>query len=700
MVEHMIEDRVATSDSMAAGPDDPDALDAAQRAAVEHGDGPLIIAAGAGTGKTRVLTERVARLLRTGIAPERILLLTFTRRAAAAMTTRAAALCDDPRAAQRICGGTFHAVAHRIVAEHAHHLGLQEVTVLDPGDVVDLLDLLRAEHGLDGTDRRLPTTRAMADICSRAVNTGTPARQIMAEQFPWALDHADSITELLRHYQARKRDRGLLDLDDLLVYWRALAADPEIGARLRRRWDWVLVDEYQDVNRIQVDIVQALCPDGTGLTVVGDDAQAVYGFRGADAGHLLEMAAHYPDATLVRLERNFRSTQQVLDLANVVRPGDLELTLVADRGSGGDRPELLHVANADDEARRVADAVLERHTEGVPLREQAVLMRTGAHSALLEIELKVRDIPFLKYGGIGYLETAHVRDLLAAFRVVLNPADEISWYRLLTRHPGIGKAHARTLAPLLAQGIAEAGPEAVAAAPATARSALQRTVTMIARAQDTAIHDHAETPEPAGRERSTVAMVVEACHEAVGPLLRRHYPDWQRRVTDVDAVARAAAQQHDLRSFVAEQAIDPTSVAGDWAKRPHLDEDYLTLSTVHSAKGLEWETVHLIRACDGAFPSDMALTDDAGLQEEQRLFYVALTRAKNTLAIYVPARLPTHPTSFSARHILTKPSRFLTDEACAAMNVIETVSPGTHRPDRGSSTPHRVQVSTMDDLFA
>lgn len=662
-------------------------LDGPQREAVEHGDGPLIVAAGAGTGKTRVLTARVARLLDAGVPPERILLLTFTRRAAASMTSRAAALCSDPQAAQRIAGGTFHAVAHRVVAEYAQHLGLRDVTVLDPDDVIDLLDLLRDEHGLDGTQRRLPTTRAIADICSRAVNTGTPARAVIADQFGWALDSADQIAELLRHYAARKRERGLLDLDDLLVAWRALVRDPGVGARLRARWDWVLVDEYQDVNQLQVDIVHGLAPDGTGLTVVGDDAQAIYGFRGASAGHLLTLADSHPGSRLVTLQRNFRSTQPILDLANEARPGDLPIRLLADRAARGERPGLVVCENGDDEARTVADRILAAHTDGLPLREQAVLMRTGSHSALLEVELKVRNIPFVKFGGIGYLETAHVRDLLAAFRVVLNPADEVSWYRLLGRHRGIGKVHARSLARMLADGGTERAAEAVAEAPARARTGLQGTLTLLGSVD-------AATDVPA---------IVDACHGAVDPLLRQHYPDWQRRATDVDGVARAAAQHADLRAFVGEQAIDPVDLAGDWAKDPHLDEDWVTLSTIHSAKGLEWGAVHLIRGCDGALPSDMALGSDDGLAEEQRLFYVALTRARDTLDVYVPSRLPTHPTSFNARFIMTKPSRFLAPEARALMDETDVRASRGEVPAAGAEAPPavaRVRLDEFDDLFA
>jgi DNA helicase-2/ATP-dependent DNA helicase PcrA len=656
-------------------------LDDVQLEAVEHGDGPLVVAAGAGTGKTRTLTARVARLLASGVLPERILLLTFTRRAAAAMTSRAAALSEDPAAAQRICGGTFHAVAHRIVAEHTQHLGLIEASVLEPDDVVDLLDMLRDEHGLTGTERRLPTTQAIADVYSRAINTARPTREVMSEQFPWCLDHADAINNLLRDFVARKRARGLLDFDDLLVYWRALLADEHTGARLRARWDWVLVDEYQDVNHLQVDIVRQLSPDGRGLTVVGDDAQAVYGFRGASADYLLDLHAALPGSTLVRLERNFRSRQEVLDLANVVRPGPLPLTLHADRGRSGSRPALVRCANPDDEARAVADAVLAAHREGLPLREQAVLMRAGSHSNQLEIELKVRAIPFVKYGGIEYVNTAHVRDLLAALRVVTNPADEVAWYRLLTRHRAIGKASARTLAGRLVGADPASYPEVVAEAPAKARSALQNTLRLLGEAQ----------------QQHAPAEVVEPCRQAVRTLVRAHYADWPRRVDDVDRLAETAVRQRDLRAFVAEVTLDPSGASADYAHKPHLDEDYLTLSTVHSAKGLEWSAVHLLRAADGAFPSDMALSTDTGLEEEQRLFYVAITRARDTLRIYTPERLPTHPTSFTARHVLTKASRFLTDAARTTMDVVgETVAP-LPRPAAATGAP--VAVPTMDDLF-
>ncbi|MDQ2749986.1 MAG: ATP-dependent helicase [Actinomycetota bacterium] len=659
-------------------------LDDAQREAAEHGAGQLVIVAGAGTGKTRTLTARVARLLESGVAPERVLLLTFTRRAAASMTSRAAALCGDAAAGQRLWGGTFHAVAHRLVAEYAANLGLSAVTVLDPGDVVELLDLLREEYGLTGTDVRLPTSQALADVYSRAVNTGRPAREVMDSEFPWCAAHAEQIVALFRAFMARKRARGLLDFDDLLLCWRALLSDPSVGARIRSRWDWVLVDEYQDVNRVQVDIVTALRPDGIGLTVVGDDAQAIYGFRGASGDHLHELHSRLAASTLVRLQRNFRSTQPVLDLANVIRPGegDLRLQLTADRSGPAAQPVLVRCDDTDSEARVVAEAILAAQQDGLALREQAVLMRAASHSKTLEIELTVRKIPYVKYGGIRFADTAHVRDLLAGLRVASNPQDELAWYRLVCRHRAIGKASARTLVPLLLDADDEAGYAAVvAAAPPKARTNLATTLAHLRQAQSCTVSTE----------------IVEQCLAAVRPLVRAHYIDWTGRVEDIDRLAGTAASRHDLAIFVAEMTLDPSSSSADYAKDPHRDEDYLTLSTVHSAKGLEWTAVHLIHAVDGAFPSDMALGDDAGLQEEQRLFYVALTRARDTLTIYTPLRMPTNPTSFHARHVLTKASRFLTDEARALLDLRET--PGRSAAASVARTASRVEIPALEELF-
>ena len=635
-----------------------DGLDDQQLAAVTHGRGPLVIVAGAGTGKTRTLTSRVAHLLDRGTAPERVLLLTFTRRAAGDMVARAAALCGENGAARRMWGGTFHAVAHRLISEHASSLGLDEVSVIDPGDVTDLMDLLRHEHGLDATTGgvRMPRAGTLADIYSRSVNTDRRAREVISLDFPWIEPHADGVVAVLRDYVARKREHGLLDFDDLLLYWRALLQQPVLAERLQQRWDHVLVDEYQDVNQIQVDIVTGLRPDGVGLTVVGDDAQSVYGFRGASSGHLLELADRLPAATIVPLERNFRSRQPVLDLANVVRPSDggTALTLQADRG-GGKRPRLVRCHDAAEEARRIADNLLAGVETGGRLRDHAVLMRASHHSDLLELELTARRIPFVKYGGLKFLEAAHVKDFLAVLRLATNRRDELAWFRVLRLHDGVGPARARLLLPMvLGDASTDDAPpigDIVAAAPAPARMRLDATL----RAIETA--------------RADKDKAVDACAGALRPLVEARYDNAAARVADLDRLADAARVAPDIASFVADVTLDPPSSTSDFAKPPHLDEDYVTLSTVHSAKGLEWPTVHLIHAVDGAFPSDMALSTPTGLAEEQRLMYVAVTRARDELSIYTPLRMPHHRRARDDRHSYAPQSRFLTDEAVATMTV-------------------------------
>jgi DNA helicase-2/ATP-dependent DNA helicase PcrA len=637
-------------------------LDDAQLQAAMHGEGPLIIVAGAGTGKTRTLTSRVASLLERGVAPERLLLLTFTRRAAEEMLARAALLCGERDAARRIWGGTFHAVAHRLITEHADSLGLTDLTVLDPADVVDLVDMLRDEHGLTATSgaARVPRAATIADVYTRSVNTGRPARDVIATDFPWCEPHTDAVLGVLKAYVARKRQRGLLDFDDLLLYWRSLLAQPALAERLQRRWDHVLVDEYQDVNRVQVDIVTGLRPDGRGLTVVGDDAQAVYGFRGASSDHLLALHDALPDASLVKLERNFRARQPLLDLANVVRPGSgaHRVALRADRVGAGRRPRVVRCHDAGEEARVIGDAVLSAVDDGTPLRDQAVLMRSAHHSDLLEVELTARRVPYVKYGGLKFLEAAHVKDFLASLRLVANPQDEVSWFRLLRLHDAIGPARARTLLPLLLGDPVDIN-EVIAAAPAAARTSLDATL----RGIDTA------------RTHGRAVDVVEHCVNLLRPLVQRRYPDSGVRLVDIDRLAGAATTSIDLAAFVAEVTLDPAASTGDYAKPPHLDEDYLTLSTVHSAKGLEWSRVHVIHAVDGAFPSDMALVSDDGLDEEQRLFYVAVTRARDELAVYTPLRMPHHRRARDDRHSYAPASRFLTDEVLATADVVQIPRP-------------------------
>ncbi len=661
-------------------------LDDAQLAAATHGDGPLIVVAGAGTGKTRTLVSRVAALIDRGVDPERILLLTFTRRAAEEMLARAASICQRRDAARKLWGGTFHAIAYRLVAAHAEALGMPaELSVLDSGDARDLMDLLRTEHGLSGTSQRFPRGETLLDIYSRSVNTGQPARDVITQQFRWCEPHTDAILDLVRGYLARKRAQALLDFDDLLLGWRALLADPGLGPAMAGRWDHVLVDEYQDVNQIQVDIVRLLCPDGTGLTVVGDDAQAVYGFRGADSRHLVELSADLPTARTVCLEQNFRSRQRILALANEIRPssGGPALRLRSDR-DGGPRPGLVRCHDASAEARMVVDSVLAAADQGRALRTQAVLMRAAHHSDLLEVELTARRVPFVKFGGLKFLEAAHVKDFIASVRLLDNTRDEIAWYRLLRLHDGIGPARARAVLDAVAPAEPDTEarhPFAVAAAPASARTAIAATLDALAVA----------------RRQPTVAGRAECLLELLRPLLMARYPDHPARLGDLDRLVGAAANSPTLAEYVASLTLDPPASTSDFAGPPHLDEDYLTLSTVHSAKGLEWDCVHVIHVIDGAFPSDMALSNADGLGEEQRLFYVAATRARDELTIYTPLRMPHHRRGQDDKHSYAPISRFLDDAALAMMDIREDRPPVP--ASRAQTSPARIAMPTMDDLW-
>jgi DNA helicase-2/ATP-dependent DNA helicase PcrA len=661
-----------------------DGLNEDQCQAVTHQGGPLLVLAGAGTGKTRTLVARAAWLRAQGVPASRILLLTFTRRAADDMLARVTP--PGAAAADRVCGGTFHAVAHQIIRAHAESFSLPPAfSVIDPPDVTDLMDAARAEHGLVGTQRRAPRAATCADIYTRCVNTHATVKQVTTASFPWAVEYEAELGSLFRGYVAHKRQHGLVDFDDLLLLWRAALADPAAGPVLRGMFDAVLVDEYQDVNAVQADIVRLLRPDGQGLTCVGDDAQAIYAFRGADPAHLRELGEHYPDLQVVRLGRNYRSKTAVLTLANTVRPQSpgLELALTSDRGPGS-RPQLVRCHDEATQAREICARVLAAHEAGVDLREQAVLMRAAGHSDVLEVELSVRGIPFIKYGGLRFTEAAHVKDFLAAARVVANPADDIAWFRVLRLHEGVGPVHAGRVVDALR--LAEADPlsrwaDAAAAIPAKYREAVTGTLSALAGA--------AALEKTADRATAILA--------ALDAPLRGRYPDAGVRLNDLGRLADAAATRPSLHDALVELALDPPVSASDLAGPPRLDEDYLILSTIHSAKGLEWPVVHLMHLVDGAVPSDMALGSPEGLAEERRLFYVAVTRARDELYLYAPLRMHLHRMSADDRHGYAQLTRFLTPAAQAVCEPVEAIPPEPLLPTIG---PLSATVdAALDSLF-
>jgi len=637
--------------------DYPD-LNKAQRRVVEHDGGPLLVVAGAGTGKTMTLAPRVAALLRRGVAPERVLLLTFTRRAAGEMLSRAARLGDD-EAAGRVWGGTFHAVAHRILRMHAASLGLAPgFSVIDQSDAADLMALVRGEHA--GLERRFPRGPTLAAIYSRLAGAQEPLGDVLERDFPWCARDAAAIGDVFTAYTERKRAQALLDYDDLLLWWRAALRTPRLGAVMAGAFDHVLVDEYQDVNAVQVDIVRGLRRERRDVMAVGDDAQAIYGFRAASPRHIRDFPEQFPGTTVVALEENYRSTSPVLAVANAVidrATAGFAKTLWS-RRPGGRRPVLVTCVDETAQSVAVCEELLARHEEGLALREQAVLFRAGWHSAALEVELGRRNIPFVKYGGLRFLQAAHVKDLVALLRIVENPYDELAWFRVLQLLDGVGAAGARRV-------LGELGVRPPVASPTPLERLAQRSPAVPPAARDELAGLRDALLACHGDAALSPAAQTERLGNALTPLLRRAYDHVEPRLRDLEALVSLAAAQTSRAKLITDLTLDPPAETNDAAGPPGVDEDYVVLSTVHSAKGGEWTAVHVLHATDGMFPLDMALRDPEGIEEERRLFYVAVTRARTDLHVYFPLRFHHHPGRRDDAHGYAQLTRFLTSEVTA-----------------------------------
>jgi DNA helicase-2/ATP-dependent DNA helicase PcrA len=668
-------------------------LDPQQLAAATHGDGPLLIVAGAGTGKTMTLVARVAFLLDRGVLPEQLLLLTFTRRAAREMLTRARQLSGRAEAA-RVRGGTFHSVANRLLRTVGRAVGLSpDFTVLDQSDAADVMDLIREEGGYATSERRFPRKQTLVAIYSRAVNEGSRLKDVIKRHYPWCLGNEDDIREIFEAYTRRKRELNVLDFDDLLLYWRALASSPEIGPALAGSFQHILVDEYQDTNSVQADILAAMRPTGgpRNLTVVGDDAQAIYGFRAATVQNILGFAQRFEGAAILKLERNYRSTQPILDASNAMiaeAPRRHDKTLHAHR-PGGARPALRVCADEAEQSDTICREVLARREEGTPLKRQAVLFRAAHHSDALEVELARRNIPFVKYGGLKFLEAAHVKDAVALLRILENPHDEMAWFRVLQLPQGMGPGTARrTIAELEVRGASDADPKDplvrfITEAPSVPKPATEETDEL--RAALSECRDEELTPPSAQLDR---------LRKFLDPVLIRRYDSARARIQDLEQLTALASAYRRREPFLSELTLDPPSSTGDLAGPPHLDDDWLVLSTIHSAKGLEWDVVYVIHAADGHIPSDMATGDAQELEEERRLLYVAMTRARDGLHISFPQRYYRRPTGDS--HSYAQPSRFLTQRVRAYLD--EHFSEPVEQKD--SDAPAIGSVDEVDELLS
>ena len=640
-----------------------ESLNPEQRRAVEHGvagkganiSGPLLVIAGAGSGKTNTLAHRVAHLIVNGADPGRILLLTFSRRAAAEMERRverivAAALGEAKAGARNPISwsGTFHAVGARLLRMYAASVGLEPAfTIHDREDSADLMNLVRHELGLSEKAQRFPLKATCLAIYSRAVNAGEPLEVALPKQFPWCAEWKDELRDLFAAYVEAKQKQHVLDYDDLLLYWGELMRVPELAADVGARFDHVLVDEYQDTNALQASILRGLKPDGAGLTVVGDDAQAIYAFRAATVRNILDFPSQFePPAEIVRLEQNYRSTQPILAACNAViglAREQFTKNLRSHRGSG-ERPTLVSVADDIGQVSLVVETVLENRECGMALKEQAVLFRTSHHSAMLEIELTRRNIPFVKFGGLKFIEAAHVKDMLAVLRWAENPADRVTGFRVVQLLPGLGPATAAKVLDAMA-GRSPIDALATFRPPTKVTEHWRALVVLMQRL-------HAEA--------AVWPAELDLVRQWYQPHLAQRYPDAHVRGGDLDQLQRIAAGYPSRGKFLTDLTLDPPSATSDEAGAPMLDEDFLILSTIHSAKGQEWKAVYVLNMVDGCIPSDMATGNSEEIEEERRLLYVAMTRAKDTLVLVVPHRFYTHAQAKRGdRHVYAARTRFI-----------------------------------------
>lgn len=628
-----------------------DKLNPQQRAAATAGNEPLLIIAGAGTGKTSTLAHRVAYLISQGVAPSRILLLTFTRRAASEMLKRVEGILSAQRRGgaaknlSQLWGGTFHAMSHRLLRLYADSLGLGDnFTIIDRSDAEDVMARCRAELSFDKSDVRFPRKSTCLSIYSRCVNASEPLETALKVHFPWCAMFPEQLKQLFRAYTQRKRDENTLDYDDLLLIWHQMMLDESLAADVRQRFDAVLVDEYQDTNKLQADTLRLLCPTGRGLTVVGDDAQSIYSFRAATVQNILDFPKQFPGAVVQKLEQNYRSVQPILTATNAIislSPQRHDKQLFSLRESR-QQPRLVTLQDEDQQCDHVIKRILEHHEAGIALKKQAVLFRAAHHSDALEVALTQRNIPFVKYGGLKFLEAAHVKDVICILRFAENLRDSTSAARVLQLLDGFGPSHTkRALAHLQEQ---RPGLEALASFDPPAAAQWPALLAMM----KLLIKSTLPLPEQ-----------LAAVTRFYAPILEKRYENADMRRRDLEQLEQISGQFSSRVELLSNLALDPPNATQDLAGPPTREEDCLVLSTIHSAKGCEWDCVYVIHAADGNMPSDMATGSPDQIEEERRLFYVALTRAKDFLEITMPLRYYVKGRGTSDRHSYAQLTRFI-----------------------------------------
>lgn len=619
-----------------------DVLNEAQYKAVMHTNGPALVLAGAGTGKTRTLTYRVARLVEDGADPTSILLVTFTRKAAAEMIQRAGALLG--KRCDRIAGGTFHAFGYKLLLRFGKALPefftTKSITVLDQMDAADAMHLVRARFDLSKPKSRFPHASTLLNLASKSINTMTPLRDIIATDLPRFVKQTDEIAVVVREYQKYKRANALVDYDDLLLFTLSLAQHETYGSMLRQQYKFIMVDEYQDTNVLQHAIITALAGRTGNVMAVGDDAQSIYSFRGADVANIHAFAQSFDHCEVITLEQNYRSTQPILNICNTIirnAPGMFNKELVTSR-EHGDLPIRVACATERQQSEYVVQTVLEQREQGIPLGSIAVLFRNGYHSFDLEIELDRANIPYRKFGGIRFVESAHIKDILALLRITENPNDTLAWYRVLMLLHGVGTQTARTII------------DGFAAAPDPLNSPLPNLAENVSHSI-TQLRNILKGAQADARPGSRTQLLAEWYK----PVMNHKHDDAQKRWTDIEVLTNICSRYDSTSKFLADIALEPPSHTAEAQSADGDDEEFLTLSTIHSAKGLEWNSVFVISVNEGNIPSARSQGSKGMVEEERRLLYVACTRAKDTLILTYPL------VTYQREHhdVLGMPSRFL-----------------------------------------
>ncbi|MBL0692119.1 ATP-dependent helicase [Comamonas sp. JC664] len=666
-------------------------LNEEQLRAVEAGEGPVLVIAGAGSGKTRTLTFRVARKLERGVPPESILLLTFTNKAAREMTRRVEALAGASVDVRRMLGGTFHHAAHVLLRQYATVLGFStNFTVLDREDARDLMVTCIAERRLK-SDKRFPRPDLVLDLVSLAANLQEPVSHVLMDRRPQLLPLAPEVLAAAARYQQRKAQMHLMDFDDLLVHLkRLLTHHPDVRQALTERFQCVLVDEYQDTNRLQGDLVDLLAGERKDLTVVGDDCQSIYSFRGADFSNIIGFPERYPGCSVHSLTRNYRSTPEILRLANssiALNTNQFPKVLTAARPTGG-RPLLVPTLDAASQAVFVAERVLALREEGMSLDAMAVLYRAHSHSLELQLELTRRGIPFRVRSGVRFFEQSHIKDVLAHLRVVNNPGDELAFKRVIRRVPGVGPATAEHLWTAL-----RALPEGTPLAEGLAHADVQAHLPRKSRKGFQAFTDLMGRLTGAGASAAPERQIDAVLAGGYAEYLKAEFSAEEHREEDVRQLAEFARRFEDVARFLSEIALVAEFAAGE-ALGEEAPGAVLTLSTVHQAKGLEWRAVFVLWLADGRFPLSLATRLPAEEEEERRLFYVALTRARDALALVYPLSVLPR----DGERILLRPSRFLLElpggaeapfdrHAPSALEAEAGVAVGQDGPPPGGTDP-------------